>query len=89
MTRENMIKLEFERMQAYIGRDEILATIKGDLVRQDIYQTLYERAIQADYNISAYLSQMRLTGYDNAVLNEEFNQLIAKCQIKFPRREVK
>ncbi len=73
MKTEDLIKLEFGRLRAYIGNRDILAPVKNDLVRTDIYQTLYERAIQTDYNISAY------------ILDEEFNKLRNQYHINFPR----
>lgn len=85
MKTEDLVRLEFGRLHAYIGSREIEAPIKNDLVRLDIRQALYERAIQADYNISAYLSQMKLAGKDTTALEQEFNQLRAQCPINFPK----
>ena len=85
MKNEDLIKLEFERLRTYVSRGEILSHIEGDLVISDIYSTLFEKAVQADYNIAAYISQIRLAGKGTASLEQEFNQLRDQCCILFPR----
>lgn len=87
MKTEDLIKLEFGRLQAYIARHDFsrLARNYNPLVEQDLYTSLRGKAVQADYNIAAYLNQMRLSGTDVSALEQKFNQLRDECDISFPR----
>ncbi|MDO8508425.1 MAG: hypothetical protein Q7S27_01950 [Nanoarchaeota archaeon] len=90
MNNENLVELEFGRLQAYIRREDMLSVVRsiGALAEQDIYTCLYEKAIQADYNIAAYISQMKISGNSATTLEERFDQLRSNCNINFPRTPV-
>ena len=90
MKTEDLIKLEFGRLQAYIARHDFSRLARNiclynPLVEQDLYTSLHDKALQADYNIAAYLNQMRLSGTDVSALEQKFNQLRDECSIRFPR----